>query len=27
VEVNVTVDDLYLPGSGDGDGDAPSRVS
>ena len=27
VEVNVTVDDLYLPGSDDGDGDAPSRVS
>jgi uncharacterized alkaline shock family protein YloU len=27
VEVNVTVDDLYLPGSGDGDGDAASRVS
>jgi Uncharacterized protein conserved in bacteria len=27
VEVNVTVDDLYLPGSGDEDGDAPSRVS
>ena len=27
VEVNVTVDDLYLAGSGDEDGDAPSRVS
>jgi len=27
VEVNVTVDDLYFPGSGDEDGDAPSRVS
>ena len=29
VEVNVNVDDLYLPGSDDqdGDGDAPSRVS
>jgi uncharacterized alkaline shock family protein YloU len=29
VEVNVSVDDLYLPGSDgqDGDGDAPSRVS
>jgi uncharacterized alkaline shock family protein YloU len=27
VEVNVTVDDLYLAGSGDDDGDAPSRVS
>ena len=27
VEVNVNVDDLYLPGSDDQDGDAPSRVS
>jgi uncharacterized alkaline shock family protein YloU len=27
VEVNVNVDDLYLPGSGDQDGDAPPRVS
>jgi uncharacterized alkaline shock family protein YloU len=29
VEVNVNVDDLYLPGSDDqdGDGDAPARVS
>jgi uncharacterized alkaline shock family protein YloU len=27
VEVNVNVDDLYLPGSDDQDGDAPARVS
>jgi uncharacterized alkaline shock family protein YloU len=27
VEVNVNVDDLYMPGSGDQDGDAPVRVS
>jgi uncharacterized alkaline shock family protein YloU len=27
VEVNVNVDDLYLPGSDDQDGDAPPRVS
>ena len=27
VEVNVNVDDLYLPGSGDQDGDEPPRVS
>src|SRR5208282_5778178 len=27
VEVNINVDDLYLPGDGDQDGDAPSRVS
>jgi uncharacterized alkaline shock family protein YloU len=27
VEVNVNVDDLYMPGSGDQDGDAPARVS
>lgn len=27
VEVNVTVDDLYFPGSSDEDGEAPSRVS
>jgi uncharacterized alkaline shock family protein YloU len=27
VEVNVNVNDLYLPASGDQDGDAPARVS
>jgi uncharacterized alkaline shock family protein YloU len=27
VEVNVNVDDLYMPGNGDQDGDAPPRVS
>jgi uncharacterized alkaline shock family protein YloU len=27
VEVNVNVDDLYLPGSDGQDGDAPPRVS
>jgi uncharacterized alkaline shock family protein YloU len=27
VEVNVNIDDLYMPGDGDQDGDAPPRVS
>jgi uncharacterized alkaline shock family protein YloU len=27
VEVNVNIDDLYMPGNGDQDGDAPPRVS